>query len=1041
MNADWGFNGTGEFEWFDVKVTSAFSQEGQQSDNDPLIGRRILSNLIKPYAKLTDLDTDCQARSTIYGMQFGLSTADSTVDNPQTAFIGDWTPSIIAQNMWPRVTCYGKDNHGKELFQGSFSFGASSTTIIKDIIWADPLDSPVLMQLKKLSDVVHQKLSVRVTLSYYTRNLPSLVAKKATLGHVTGTIGVYNPEIDTLNVPGQRILQPTSKVPLGMTFGKDDLCSAKINRENATWLYAAPFEIDQANRLHVDFSNSLPVNMNNEVRHIGELKLGYLDEKEGKKCVALLDKVGIQYLDTNFLEKNGGIHTIKLSGSPLSDHALVVVQIVSESDISSTSNHMHTCGIQTTQIHVQILLEEHQFYIRPFGYYVGRLSAGNERTSTSDPIEFYVTHYGNPVKPGYEIKVSNYFDYDQQCPDSLACNASCHDRIGHVIPANGVIPVRDRETINNGRASFTFKINEKIPPEREYFCPPCDEDEKANIPIDGNVYYFQYALCKQGEEDCHEYEKMYAPVFLAFSSPTRSIQDSEIDWFHDVGPILSQYAQTAPTMRNILDLGNYNEVIKPRSRNLLKIALTRNIEDPAYMPTTRDLSPSRRDMIMKWLKQKKPKFDKTGSHAPPEEETEETEKTLSIEQKDSPFYNPKRCQANASLGPGPEDHPAVHAPYYLDILRKENHIKGVTLYKLGSNSGRPLLGLLNSDTPFQCNRFNLEKQLQTAISLEFATIPPYLTALYSIKDPYGRNRQIYNSLRSVVIEEMLHMTQVANILIAMNAKPKFDYVDIVPSYPSPLPGLVLPGLMVRIRKFTKEQLREVFMAIEFPNATDVAGHEETNLFTIASFYDEVSDCIGILNKSLDFSSGPNNKQVLWPGINDDLVVVKDFHSALSGIKMIVEQGEGASMHDPMQAEGSENLAHFFKFEEISCGKKLKKKSGNTYHYQGAKIPFDSTGVWPMKDNPKAIDTPLNSNCYTERKVFHGVFRNLLRQLEKIFNGYNSEEEVQVAVELMESIQIHAKKTMWTKFKPNAVGDDSNETCGPVWDYEWTDSHK
>ena len=41
--------------------------------------------------------------------------------------------------------------------------------------------------------------------------------------------------------------------------------------------------------------------------------------------------------------------------------------------------------------------------------------------------------------------------------------------------------------------------------------------------------------------------------------------------------------------------------------------------------------------------------------------------------------------------------------------------------------------------------------------LEFATIPPYLTAMYSIKA--GENRQVYDVIRSVVMQEMLHMAQ------------------------------------------------------------------------------------------------------------------------------------------------------------------------------------------------------------------------------------------------------------------------------------------
>ena len=97
-NADWGFNGTAEFEWFETVVTSVFSQNRKHA-NDPLIGKRILSNLERPYAKLTDLDTDCQKRSTIYGMKFGLCTADSTDPRDFMAFIGDWTPSVISQDM------------------------------------------------------------------------------------------------------------------------------------------------------------------------------------------------------------------------------------------------------------------------------------------------------------------------------------------------------------------------------------------------------------------------------------------------------------------------------------------------------------------------------------------------------------------------------------------------------------------------------------------------------------------------------------------------------------------------------------------------------------------------------------------------------------------------------------------------------------------------------------------------------------------------------------------------------------------------------
>src|SRR5665213_2756788 len=49
----------------------------------------------------------------------------------------------------------------------------------------------------------------------------------------------------------------------------------------------------------------------------------------------------------------------------------------------------------------------------------------------------------------------------------------------------------------------------------------------------------------------------------------------------------------------------------------------------------------------------------------------------------------------------------------------------------------------------------LRSAFQTAIELEHSTIPPYLVALYSIKD--GTNQVATQIIRSVVIEEMLHM--------------------------------------------------------------------------------------------------------------------------------------------------------------------------------------------------------------------------------------------------------------------------------------------
>ncbi|MGI8776506.1 MAG: ferritin-like domain-containing protein [Acidimicrobiales bacterium] len=52
--------------------------------------------------------------------------------------------------------------------------------------------------------------------------------------------------------------------------------------------------------------------------------------------------------------------------------------------------------------------------------------------------------------------------------------------------------------------------------------------------------------------------------------------------------------------------------------------------------------------------------------------------------------------------------------------------------------------------------------LQQALELEHSTIPPYLYALYSLVP--GTNDAVAEVIESVAVEEMLHLTLVANVI-------------------------------------------------------------------------------------------------------------------------------------------------------------------------------------------------------------------------------------------------------------------------------------
>src|SRR5262245_8126817 len=109
---------------------------------------------------------------------------------------------------------------------------------------------------------------------------------------------------------------------------------------------------------------------------------------------------------------------------------------------------------------------------------------------------------------------------------------------------------------------------------------------------------------------------------------------------------------------------------------------------------------------------------------------------------------------------------------------------------------------------------DLYEALQKAIELEHATIPPYLLACYSLLE--GENSPIRTTLLAIAKEEMLHMAIVCNVLNAIGGQPHIDAEHFVPNYPSTLPMSIGSGLIVGLKKFSLETLRDTFMKIEEP---------------------------------------------------------------------------------------------------------------------------------------------------------------------------------------------------------------------------------
>ncbi|NER21113.1 MAG: hypothetical protein F6J96_10455 [Symploca sp. SIO1C2] len=379
---------------------------------------------------------------------------------------------------------------------------------------------------------------------------------------------------------------------------------------------------------------------------------------------------------------------------------------------------------------------------------------------------------------------------------------------------------------------------------------------------------------------------------------------------------------------------------------------------------------------------------------------------------------------------------------------------------VGQNTDKSPLYMSPIDT-----KDKLKEALQKAIELEHATIPTYLCALYSIKPGY--NQEVAAIIRSVVIEEMLHMALACNLLVSIGGKPQINTPQFVPQYPGPLPYDLRSGLIVSLKKCSIEHIRDVFLQIEEPELTmDPTPHQHG--LTIGYLYAQIQEAITTLSDKGEISFGHTEDQLTkWYDAHTinrgEMVVVKDLTSAIKAITTIVKQGEGASgmnpTDDPEQIVSGDDptgkyreLAHFYKFEEIVNGRRLVlqpqeslKKTllhlfhgpltikGSTYSFTGAEIPFAPEGVFPMRDNPSLDSFPAGSKAYNFTKEFNLAYFSMLSDLHQVFNRPSGSTQtpdqlLKSAIGKMFSLEVKAQKLMETPIP------GTTETAGPSFEY-------
>jgi hypothetical protein len=208
------------------------------------------------------------------------------------------------------------------------------------------------------------------------------------------------------------------------------------------------------------------------------------------------------------------------------------------------------------------------------------------------------------------------------------------------------------------------------------------------------------------------------------------------------------------------------------------------------------------------------------------------------------------------------------------------------------------------------------------MQIELATIPPYLTAYFSIIDPVNPNIDEYpnppinlqnisemkKTLRQISGQEMLHLVMVGNIMKSLGFQPKLYNIDFVVEYPAPIPFFD-GGLIFHLLPASKTTL-ESFIQIEKPEPVpNLLGG--TSWIYLGKFYKDLENTMEQLSQQGVIQFRDNTAEQ-FPEIGyrqetGPLVQVKNLQDAKRAIQIIITQGEGST--------GESEFSHYYRFQQ------------------------------------------------------------------------------------------------------------------------------
>nr|XP_018671579.1 uncharacterized protein LOC100177334 isoform X1 [Ciona intestinalis]XP_018671581.1 uncharacterized protein LOC100177334 isoform X1 [Ciona intestinalis]XP_026694728.1 uncharacterized protein LOC100177334 isoform X1 [Ciona intestinalis] len=737
--------GTGHFFFHETTVKSVCWEKGKPCTTvDPMVKRKVHG--VSP-GRMVDLDVDWQLSPEVVGYDIHI-------------------PGVLTAHMVAGIS----NQLTIRIFETGTSGGdmkdlASIKSKLVRVKWIDPYFKAKFRNKTSLSII-------------FTIDLFTYVKY---MGRISGTIGMTSDD-DPVNVFGSRVMKPN----------------------NAVDVYEAPINLDVKSKiLLLDLASAIKCNAKgnfavNDLKNVDVIVYPVTDSicrspvfdccirslSCGKARGFLLTIGGA----LNYVQKSqdwyttyGGIVEISLAWAD--EHILDILAnsrfgLVSRSKISASEIlkspplsytmfsllPQQSCNMETKIGSCKLVMSESPFGInyKPMGRFTERKSRGE----TWD-IQTLVSSFGRPLQG------ANLFVRNIKKSKTLASCTSRKDPCGMYlsVPANALDLGNTVTSDVNGVARLPIKVVRSPGFPRRcgidgqvyilgMFLDYTSHGQRVKL---GDGGMFVATMSSQTErlmiKQCG-IDRAFGAMGLALkvygSLPVSTMQKTCPTWVDDVKPIFQFYNNMVPVMArdHIIDLRNVQDV-RSKLRMINMSMFEYDWNHPNFMPTTRDLSPDKTEIVRRWLE----------------------------------------CEMNGITGGIPTQKTSFTA--------EQQNVCG---------SARNLEKTVD----------DLRRYIQGGMWIELYTIPPYMTAMFSLKKNHPK--EAYSLLKSIVTEEMLHMSLNSNVLNAIGGKPNLTDDYWLPDYPTNFPSLdfyqIKPDLTLKLEKFSTSLLKD-FSEIEEPSPPSV----------------------------------------------------------------------------------------------------------------------------------------------------------------------------------------------------------------------------